>query len=97
MERLRFCFGVVIVCNTSALLLTECETNEFNLGINKHPIAAGKGTGGRPYDIVKGGPEKSILLYRMESNNPGEMMPEVAKKLVHTEGVALIEEWIKKM
>ena len=39
--------------NTSALHLTKFETNEFNLGINKHPIAAGKGTGGRPFDIVK--------------------------------------------
>lgn len=83
--------------NTSALHLTEFETNEFNLGINKHPIAAGKGTGGRPYDIVKGEPENSILLYRMESTNPGEMMPEVARKLVHIEGVALIKEWIEKM
>ena len=83
--------------NTSALHLTEFETNEFNLGIDKHPIAAGKGTGGRPYDIVKGEPENSILLYRMESTNPGEMMPEVARKMVHVEGVALIKEWIEKM
>lgn len=83
--------------NTSALHLTEFETNEFNLGIDKHPIAAGKGTGGRPYDIVKGEPENSIMVYRMESTNPGEMMPEVARKLVHQEGVALIKEWIEKM
>ncbi len=83
--------------NTSALHLTEFETNEFNLGIDKHPIAAGKGTGGRPFDIVKGAPENSILVYRMESTNPGEMMPEVARKLVHTEGVDLIKEWIAKM
>ena len=83
--------------NTSALYLTEFETNEFNLGIDKHPIAAGKGTGGRPYDIVKGEPENSILLYRMESTNPGEMMPEVARKLVHNEGVTLIKEWIAQM
>jgi len=83
--------------NTSALHLTEFETNEFNLGIDKHPIAAGKGTGGRPFDIVKGAPENSILVYRMESTNPGEMMPEVARKLVHTEGVDLIKEWIANM
>ncbi len=83
--------------NTSALHLTEFETNEFHLGIDKHPIAAGKGTGGRPYDIVKGEPENSIMVYRMESDNPGEMMPEVGRKLVHEEGVALIKEWISKM
>lgn len=39
----------------------------------------------------------SILLYRMEATNPGEMMPEVGRKLVHHEGVELIEEWISKM
>jgi uncharacterized repeat protein (TIGR03806 family) len=83
--------------NTSALHLSEFETNEFNLGINKNPVAAGKGTGGRPYDIVKGEPDQSILVYRMESTNPGEMMPEVARKLVHREGIALIKEWIRKM
>ncbi len=83
--------------NTSALHLSELETDEFSLGINKHPIAAGKGTGGRPFDIVKGQPEQSILVYRMESTNPGEMMPEVARKLVHQEGVELVKEWIKSM
>ena len=83
--------------NTSALHLTEFETNEFHLGINKHPIAAGKGTGGRPYDIVKGEPENSIMVYRMDNDNPGEMMPEVGRKLVHHEGVDLIKEWISKM
>lgn len=83
--------------NTSALHLSEFETNEFNMGIGKHPIAAGKGTGGRPYDIVKGQPEESILLYRMQTTDPGEMMPEVGRKLQHEEGVALIEEWISKM
>ena len=83
--------------NTSALHLTEFETNEFNLGIGKHPIAAGKGSGGRQYDIVKGHPEKSIMVYRMETNNPGEMMPEVARKLVHDEGVQLVKEWIIAM
>ncbi len=83
--------------NTSALHLTEFETNEFNLGVDKHPIAAGKGTGGRPYDIVKGKPENSIMVYRMESTNPGEMMPEVARKLVHHEGVELIKKWINSM
>lgn len=80
--------------NTSALHLTEFETNPFHLGIDKHPIAAGKGTGGRQYDIVRGQPDASILVYRMESTDPGEMMPEVARKLVHEEGVALIKEWI---
>jgi len=33
----------------------------------------------------------------MASTNPSEMMPEVGRKLVHQEGLALIEEWINKM
>ncbi len=83
--------------NTSALHLTEFETNEFHLGIDKHPIAAGKGTGGRPYDIVKGNADNSIMTYRMESIDPSEMMPEVGRKLSHEEGVTLIKEWINSM
>jgi hypothetical protein len=33
----------------------------------------------------------------MASTDPGMMMPEVARKVVHQEGVALIREWIEKM
>lgn len=83
--------------NTSALHLTELTTNEFNLGINKHPIAAGKGSGDRSYDIVKGKPNESIMIYRMESTNPGIMMPEVGRTTIHAEGVALIKEWITSL
>ena len=83
--------------NTSGLRLTHNETDPYKIGIIKKPVAAGKGTGGRPYDIVPGKPEKSILLYRMESTDPGEMMPEVGRKLVHKEGVELIKEWIDKL
>jgi len=30
----------------------------------------------------------------MEATSPGEMMPEIVRKLVHEEGVELIREWI---
>jgi|TARA_B110000914_G_scaffold142076_1_gene124400 hypothetical protein len=33
----------------------------------------------------------------MASINPGEMMPELGRILVHNEGVALISDWIRKM
>jgi len=33
----------------------------------------------------------------MASKNPGAMMPELGRRMVHEEGVALIEEWIKAM
>jgi uncharacterized repeat protein (TIGR03806 family) len=82
---------------TSGLNLSVHETNETALGINKSPVAAGRGSGNRDFDIVKGQPDKSILTYRMESTDSGEMMPEVGRKLVHKEGVALVREWIKSL
>jgi hypothetical protein len=67
------------------------------LGIGKAPVAAGKGSGGLLYDIVPGHPEKSILFFRIESNDPGTMMPELGRSINHTEGVELIRQWIAEM
>ena len=83
--------------NTSGMFLDYHTSNPAQWGINKPPIAAGKGSGGRSYGIVPGKPNESILLYRMESLNPGMMMPEIGRKLKHEEGVELIKNWIKEM
>lgn len=80
--------------NTSALVLTAYERDPANWGVFKKPIAAGRGSGGRSFSIVPGDPHASILLYRMESTDPGIMMPEVGRKLAHDEGIALIRAWI---
>jgi hypothetical protein len=37
------------------------------------------------------------VVYRISSTHPGVMMPELGKRLVHDEGVALIREWIAAM
>ena len=63
----------------------------------KSPVAAGKGSGNLKYDIVPGAPDKSILVRRMNSIQPEVMMPELGRKLIHTEGVKLIREWIEGM
>lgn len=83
--------------NTSGLNFTIYEDRPFNLGICKAPVSAGKGAGDNDYDIVPGHPEKSITIYRMTSLDPGAMMPELGRSLVHTEGVELITEWIAVM
>ncbi|MBD2704784.1 hypothetical protein IC229_29395 [Spirosoma sp. BT702] len=80
---------------TSGLNLSISATDLTALGIRKTPVAAGRGSGGRPFDIVPGKPEESILTYRLESTDPGEMMPEVGRKTVHAESLELIREWIK--
>lgn len=82
---------------TSGLHLLASITNRYELGIGKAPVAAGRGSGGRKYDIVPGHPEESILYYRINSQDPGIMMPELGKKLIHEEGVDLIKQWIEEM
>lgn len=81
----------------SGLHLTTTEENLYNLGVGKGPVSAGKGSGNNKYDIHPGQPDSSILVYRMESLDPGAMMPEIGRKLVHKEGVQLIREWIQNM
>lgn len=81
----------------SALHLMASVDNPAAWGVGKTPIAAGKGSGGLKYDIVKGNAEESILTYRMASNDPGIMMPELGRKMVHKEGLALVKQWINEM
>jgi uncharacterized repeat protein (TIGR03806 family) len=81
----------------SGLDLTASQHNPTSYGVNKTPVAAGLGSGGLEFDIVPGKPDKSILAYRIASTHPGVMMPELGKRLVHDEGVALIREWITAM
>jgi uncharacterized repeat protein (TIGR03806 family) len=82
--------------NTSGLFLYAHEKNATALGVMKTPVAAGRGSGNRQYDIVPGKPDASILLFRMQTNDPGIAMPEIGREQIHAEGVALIKEWIKK-
>ena len=80
--------------NTTALMLDAGTPEDRRLGLCKPPVAAGRGTGDRLFDIVPGQPGASIVPYRMASADPGEMMPELGRSTVHREGVALIGAWI---
>lgn len=80
---------------TSGLFLDWKTTDKTAYGFMKTPVAAGRGSGNLDYDIVPGKPHESILWYRMASADPGIMMPELGRKVIHEEGVALISEWIK--
>ncbi|GJM32624.1 MAG: hypothetical protein DHS20C18_16250 [Saprospiraceae bacterium] len=83
--------------NTSGMYLDIATSNPAQWGVHKAPIAAGKGAGGRLFGIVPGQPNASILTYRMESTDPGEMMPELGRQLIHKEGLDLVKAWIKEM
>ncbi|AOM78225.1 SO2930 family diheme c-type cytochrome [Pedobacter steynii] len=81
----------------TGLFLDYQETNADHLGMRKAPVSAGGGAGGMDYDVVPGVPEQSILLYRMNSTEPGTAMPELARTIIHKEGVELIKEWIRSL
>ncbi|MBY0520923.1 MAG: hypothetical protein K2P79_10920 [Sphingomonas sp.] len=88
------CHSAAGPARVSGLWLDAITADLRKLGACKPPIAAGRGTGNRAYGIVPGHPEASIMAYRLESEDPGEMMPETGRSLTHAEGVALITKWI---
>lgn len=82
---------------TSGLDLRTVQLDPAKYGVMKSPVAAGKGSGGRKYDIVPGKPDDSILLYRLETEETGARMPNLARNLTHHDSNQLIREWIKSM
>lgn len=83
--------------SNSGLFLNWDEQNPVAKGIGKRPVAAGRASGGFDFDIAAGHPDQSILIYRLESLDPGISMPELGRNSVHDEGVALLKQWIKQM
>lgn len=83
--------------DTSGLYLDYTETRPVHWGIMKPPVAAGRGAGGLKVDIHPGQADKSILAFRMNSVDPGIMMPELGRGLIHKEGLALITEFINAL
>lgn len=82
---------------TSQLFLNWDNTDAFRLGTCKRPGSASHGTGGHTYDIVPGDHSTSILHHRMATDDPGAMMPQIGRSLVHDEAVALVAAWIDGM
>jgi uncharacterized repeat protein (TIGR03806 family) len=90
------CHSRVGPANTSGLFLDIFENDPTHLGVFKPPVAAGRGAGDLKFDIKPGDPQHSIMVFRMRTNDPSIAMPEIGREQVHAEGVALIEEWIRK-
>jgi uncharacterized repeat protein (TIGR03806 family) len=83
--------------SNSGLFFDETAIGPTAQGIGKHPVAAGRGSGGFEFVIAPGNPEQSILLHRLESLDPGVAMPELGRSSVHKEGADLLRQWIKEM
>jgi uncharacterized repeat protein (TIGR03806 family) len=91
------CHNPAGAASNSGLFLEWGRRDPVALGVLKRPVAAGRGSGGRDFAIAPGEPDASILIYRMESTDPGIAMPELGRATVHKEGVALMREWIAAM
>jgi uncharacterized repeat protein (TIGR03806 family) len=83
--------------SNSGLDLRWEQDGAHALGIMKRPVAAGRGAGGHDFSVLPGQPDKSILLYRMDSAEPGVAMPELGKASVDKDGVAVVRRWIAEM
>lgn len=83
--------------SNSGLFLEYERSMGMVTGLWKRPVAAGRGSGGLEYAIEPGQPDRSFLLYRMHSTDPGVAMPELGRGLIHDEGLALVRQWIAAM
>ena len=74
------------------------EQDFTSWGVCKTPTSAGN-VGNCPdgaiNDIVPGNPDYSILLCRIDSVAPGEMMAPVGRTLIHDEGLELLRRWVE--
>jgi uncharacterized repeat protein (TIGR03806 family) len=85
------------MASNTGLYLDLEEKRPVKFGVGKRPVAAGKGSGDLETDLVPGQPDASIITFRMASSDPGVMMPELGRSVVHQEGVALVRDYIAKM
>ncbi len=91
------CHNPIGTARTSGLDLRRVQHDPAKFGVFKSPVASGRGSGGRRFDIAPGDPDGSILLYRVASDEPAIRMPSLSRHLVDDEAVALLRAWIAAM
>jgi len=91
------CHNPAGAADTSALHLNIDAPVDRRYGVCKTPVAVGRGSGDRPYDIYPGRPDDSILVFRMQHSDPAIAMPELGRSTVHVAGVEVISAWIASM
>ncbi|OZV70902.1 SO2930 family diheme c-type cytochrome [Winogradskyella aurantia] len=83
-------------CAYRPLRLDFSDTNNYtNMGVCVDPdtdLEEGLG-----HIIEPGDARQSVLHYRISSIDPSLRMPLLGRTLMHTEGIALIEEWIDSL
>ena len=81
--------------SNSGLFLDAYRVVDVQYGICKKPVAAGRGSGGKRFDIIPRDAEGSILPFRLASAQAGVKMPPIARSVVHGEAVNLVNTWVE--
>ena len=87
--------------SVSALIATRClechsgAEPSGNLDLTRHEGLERGGDSGT--SVIPGKPDESILMFRLETEEPGARMPSLARNLIHEESNQLIREWILSM
>jgi len=72
----------------------DFDEDPRSFGVCKKAVASG--ADGYPLDIIPGRSDVSFLPYRINITG-GNMMPELGRDTIHSEGVELIKAWIDNM
>ena len=83
--------------SNSGLYLGWQVSEPMALGVNKRPVAAGRGAGPHEFDVVPGQPDHSILMFRIASTEGGVAMPELGRETRDPAGEAVVRAWIAGM
>lgn len=92
-----FCHNPRGFAASSGLFLGWNESELDRLGLCQLPTALGVSIPGARFDIEPGHPERSLLLARMKSLEPGVVMPELGRSLVDEDGVDTVAGWIQDL
>jgi uncharacterized repeat protein (TIGR03806 family) len=94
----QYCHNPRGFAGSTGLYLDVFRAVNESYGVCKRPTATGQeGNGGRTYDIHPGNVGDSIMPFRIgpTATTPAARMPPLARSVVHAEGHALVEQWIR--
>lgn len=94
------CHNVQGFAASTGLYLDSLRNVDQVYGICKRPTATGsEGSGGRHHDFYPGQPDSSIVPFRIgpSATTPAARMPPLARSVVHEEGRALVEQWVRSV
>lgn len=85
--------GLMLDINTVGS--TSPSTSQW--GVCKKPLAYGGPGAPYMYGIEPGQADASLLLYRISHTTTGDVMPVIGRHVNHTEGNALVKDWINQL